>query len=103
MQGLQTGEVLRRSCPGLPVWLGEEVQSAVDATLEVMDATGDVVGTFTPAEEGEERDRWAGPALAVRSGMDRLWLDLRTDPGAMVPGMVLWGVRTTATAMGPGE
>ncbi len=83
-------------------WLGEEVQSASDATLEIMDATGDVVRTFTPAVEGEERDRWAGPALPLDVGLNRLRWDLRTDPAATFPGMILWGVRTMSPAVPPG-
>ena len=81
-------------------WLGEE--SAADATLEIIDATGDVVRTFAPADEGEERDRWAGPALPVEAGLNRLRWDLRTDPAVTFPGMILWGVRTMSPAVSPG-
>ena len=73
-----------------------------DATLEIMDASGDVVRTFAPAVEGEERDRWAGPALPLEAGLNRLRWDLRTDPPATFPGMILWGVRTMAPAVPPG-
>ena len=50
---------------------------------------GEVVRTFEPAVEGEERDRWSGPALPVGSGLQRLRWDLRTDPAASFPGMLL--------------
>ena len=83
-------------------WVGEGGGSAADARLEVIDATGDVVRTFAPAEEGEERDRWAGPALPTGSGLQRVRWDLRTDPAATFPGMILWGVRTMAPAVPPG-
>ena len=83
-------------------WVGEGGGSAADATLEIIDATGDVVRTFEPAEEGEERDRWAGPALPTGSGLQRVRWDLRTDPAATFPGMILWGVRTMAPAVPPG-
>ena len=80
-------------------WLGDEPESA---TLEIMDASGEVVRTFAPAVEGEERDRWAGPALPMEAGLNRLRWDLRTDPPATFPGMILWGVRTMAPVVPPG-
>ena len=63
---------------------------------------GDVLRTFAPAEEGEERDRWAGPALPLNPGLNRVRWDLRTDPAATFPGMILWGVRTMSPAVPPG-
>ena len=51
---------------------------------------------------GEERDRWAGPALPMATGLNRVRWDLRTDPAATFPGMVLWGVRTMSPAVPPG-
>ena len=80
-------------------WLADEPG---DATLEIVDASGEVVRTFEPAVEGEERDRWAGPALPLEAGLNRLRWDLRTDPPATFPGMILWGVRTMAPAVPPG-
>ena len=80
-------------------WLGVEPE---DATLEIMNASGEVVRTFAPAVEGEERDRWAGPALPAEAGLNRLRWDLRTDPPATFPGMILWGVRTMAPVVPPG-
>ncbi|MDE2796791.1 MAG: glycosyl hydrolase [Gemmatimonadota bacterium] len=83
-------------------WVGEGIGSAEEATLEVIDATGQVVRTFEPAREGEERDRWSGPALPLGTGLQRVRWDLRTDPAATFPGMILWGVRTMAPAVPPG-
>ena len=80
-------------------WLGDEPEAA---TLEIMNASGEVVRTFAPAVEGEERDRWAGPALPMEAGLNRLRWDLRTDPPATFPGMILWGVRTMAPVVPPG-
>ena len=80
-------------------WLGDEPEAA---TLEILDASGEVVRTFAPAVEGEERDRWAGPALPMEAGLNRLRWDLRTDPPATFPGMILWGVRTMAPVFPPG-
>ena len=84
-------------------WVGEGLESAEDAKLEVLDATGRVVRTFEPAREGEPRDRWSGPALTVEAGWNRFRWDLRTDPAATFPGMILWGVRTMAPVVPPGE
>ena len=83
-------------------WVGEGGASAADAKLEVIDATGEVVRTFEPAREGEERDRWSGPALPVGGGLQRVRWDLRTDPATTFPGMILWGVRTMAPRVPPG-
>ncbi len=55
-----------------------------------------------PAQEGEERDRWAGPALPLEVGLNGLRCDLRTDPAATFPGIILWGVRTMSPAVPPG-
>ena len=84
-------------------WVDDGVESAEDAKLEVLDATGRVVRTFEPAREGEPRDRWSGPALRVEPGWNRFRWDLRTDPAATFPGMILWGVRTMAPVVPPGE
>ena len=97
--------VAYRSANGVMLswWLGEGVESAADAKLEIVDAAGgEVVRTFEPAVEGEERDRWSGPALPVGSGLQRLRWDLRTNPAASFPGMILWGVRTMAPVVPPG-
>ena len=38
-----------------------------------------------------------------RAGLNRLQWDLRTEPFTSFPGMILWGVRTRAPAVPPGE
>ena len=100
--------VAYRSANGVMLswWLGE---GAEDGMLEIVDAAGEVVRTFLPEEPaeddeegGQERDRWAGPALPMEAGLNRLRWDLRTDPAATFPGMVLWGVRTMAPVVPPG-
>ncbi len=85
-------------------WMGDGGGdgSATEATLEILDAGGQVVRTFEVAREGEERDRWSGPSLPAGSGLQRLRWDLRTDPAATFPGMILWGVRTMAPVVPPG-
>ncbi len=90
-------------------WVGDYMAEAVnseavsDPKLEIMDGDGNVLRTFTVAVEGEPRDRWSGQALEVRAGWNRLRWDLRTDPAATFPGMILWGVRTMAPVVPPGE
>ena len=59
------------------------------------------LGDFMAAE-GEARDRWSGPDLPVEAGWNRLRWDLRTDPAATFPGMILWGVRTMSPTVPPG-
>ena len=80
-------------------WLKEEPE---EAKLEILDGSSTVVRTFTPAVEGEEGDRWAGAALPMEAGLNRLRWDLWTDPAATFPRMVLWGVRTMAPEVPPG-
>ena len=90
-----------RSANGVVIsWWQKE--SAEVAMLEILDASGATVRTFTPAVEGEERDRWAGPALPMAAGLNRVRWDLRTEPAATFPGMILWGVRTMAPRVPPG-
>ena len=94
-------------------WLGEGVVGVTgesagagevpDARVDILDAAGSVVRTFAPAVEGEARDRWSGQALEVKAGWNRLRWDLRTDPAATFPGMILWGVRTMAPVVPPGQ
>ena len=100
--------VAYRSANGVMLswWLGE---GAEDGMLEIVDAAGEVVRTFLPEEPaeddeegGQERDRWAGAALPVEAGLNRVRWDLRTDPAASFPGMILWGVRTMAPVVPPG-
>ncbi|HSG48758.1 MAG TPA: hypothetical protein VLA43_13140 [Longimicrobiales bacterium] len=74
-----------------------------EAKLEILDAAGEVLRSYEPAVEGEERDRWQGPALPVRAGMNRIQWDLRTRPAVTFPGMILWGVRTMSPTVPPGE
>ena len=97
--------VAYRSANGVVIswWVGEGGGSASDASLDVLDAAGEVVRTLEPAREGEERDRWSGPALPVGTGLQRVRWDQRTDPAATFPRMILWGVRTMAPAVPPGE
>ncbi len=89
-------------------WLGDFMAEAVaseavsDPKLEIEDADGNVLRTFTVAAEGEARDRWSGPDLPVEAGWNRLRWDLRTDPAATFPGMILWGVRTMSPTVPPG-
>ncbi len=73
-----------------------------EAKLEILDAAGEVLRTIVPATEGEERDRWSGPALPVEPGLNRLQWDLKADPAVTFPGMILWGVRTMAATVPPG-
>ena len=73
------------------------------ASLEIRDEEGNVVRSFVPGVEGEERDRWSGPSLPMNKGWNRLRWDLRTDPATTFPGMILWGVRTMAPAVPPGR
>jgi hypothetical protein len=84
----------------LSYWLKEEPESA---KVEILDASGEVVRTFEPADTTEERDRWSGASMPVEAGLNQLHWDLRGDPAPAFPGMILWGVRTLSATMPPGE
>ena len=73
-----------------------------EAKLEILDRSGAVIRVYEPADTTVERDRWAGPALPVKQGLNYLQWDLRITPAASFPGMILWGVRTMAPAVPPG-
>ena len=80
-------------------WLAEEPESA---RLEITDGMGRVLRSFEPAREDEDRDRWSSAPLPTETGLNTLEWDLRTDPAASFPGMILWGVRTMAPVVPPG-
>jgi photosystem II stability/assembly factor-like uncharacterized protein len=76
-----------------------------DAKLEILDASGEVVRTMepAPADTTVERDRWAGAAMPVEAGLNHVQWNLQTDPAVTFPGMILWGVRTMAPVVPPGQ
>ncbi len=95
-------------------WLDETPQTAA---LQILDADGQVLRTYVPespadtaAAEGESestasrpsRDRWASPSIPVEAGLNHFRWDLRTEPAATFPGMILWGVRTLSSTVPPG-
>jgi photosystem II stability/assembly factor-like uncharacterized protein len=86
-------------------WLSEP---ASDARLQILDAAGTVVRSFEPPDTtargpGAGGGRGGGPSMPNRAGLNRLQWDLRTEPFTSFPGMILWGVRTRAPAVPPGE
>ncbi len=109
-----------RSANGIMLsWWFAEVPD--EAKLEILSADGEVLRTFLPEapaepaaeEDGEPgtedtsvatppaRDRWAGPAMPSRNGLNQIHWDLKTQPAATFPGMILWGVRTLAPTVPP--
>ena len=74
-----------------------------EARLEILDAGGEVVRTFKPADPDQPRDRWGGAALPMEKGLNTLSWDLGTDPAPTFPGMILWGVGTMSATVPPGE
>lgn len=74
-----------------------------EASLEVLDGMNNVVASFTPQMEGEERDRWSSPALPLEAGLNTLRWNLRGNGWTSFPRMVLWGVRTNAPTLPPGD
>jgi photosystem II stability/assembly factor-like uncharacterized protein len=91
-----------RSADGAVIsyWLGDEPQ---EARLEVLGTDGEVLKTFEPAVEGEDRDRWSGEALPIEAGLNTLRWNLRGDGWTGYPRLVFWGVRTNAPTLPPGR
>ena len=98
-----------RSGTGLTLswWLAEAPDYA---TLEIVNAAGEVVRTFeadtvTPdpdaAPDPAARYR-SGPSVPLKAGITHLTWDLRGDGFDVFPGMILWGVRVNAPAAPPG-
>jgi photosystem II stability/assembly factor-like uncharacterized protein len=91
-----------RSADGvvLSYWLRD---TPSEARLEVVGSDGEVLRTFVPAVEGEDRDRWSGAALPVEPGLNTLRWDLRGNGWTGYPRLVFWGVRTNAPTLPPGR
>ena len=94
--------VAYRSANGVSLswWLAAAPEQA---KLEILDASGEVLRTYEPADTTVERDRWSGPAMPAEAGLNFFQWDLRIDPAATFPGMILWGVRTMAPVVPPGR
>ncbi len=99
-----------RSGPALVLswWTDDAPESG---RLEIVDAGGEVVRTFSPepepadstAEPGPEARYRSRPALPLKAGVNHVAWDLRGDGFEVFPGMILWGVRVNAPAIPPGE
>jgi photosystem II stability/assembly factor-like uncharacterized protein len=73
------------------------------ARLEILDATGNVLRTFEPAPDSSENRTSPFSPMPKAAGVQFVHWDLRTEPFTSFPGMVLWGVRTRAPAVPPGQ
>ncbi len=98
--------VAYRSANGVTLswWFAEAPESTM---LEILDATGEVVRTFEPAEEPAdstaERDRWAPQTMPAEAGLNYVQWNLQTTPAVTFPGMIYWGVRSLAPVAPPGR
>ena len=90
--------------------------AATTVTIEVLDAQGASIRTFTgtaadadakPAaaadEGGEEGVRPPPPAVAVKQGMNRFTWDMRYPGARDFPGLILWGGSTRGPQAPPGR
>jgi photosystem II stability/assembly factor-like uncharacterized protein len=106
---LFTPPIATRSSGGVTLsWWQPE--AADDVRLEIVDASGEVLRTFTPAPEEEDDDtprgpeaRYRGPALPNDAGLNYLQWDLRIQPFEVFPQMIYWGVRSGSPAVPPGN
>lgn len=77
--------------------LAEEPKADATAKLEIVDAAGTVLRTYTRKPEGETKkegeDEDEGEDLAVlpvKKGLNRFHWDLSTPPAERFPGLILW-------------
>ncbi len=103
---LFTPPVATRSAGGVTLsWWQPE--SDDDLRLEIVDGDGNVLRTFLPAgqdaEEVGPEGRYMSAPLPNEAGLNFVHWDLRTQPFEVFPGMIYWGVRTSAPAVPPGE
>lgn len=103
-----------RSGPNVAIswWLANAPKSA---KLEIVDSTGAVLRTFLPdtskrdstksdsTRRAQQRGRNAVTYLPSRAGLSHIDWDLRTEPFATFPGMILWGARARGPAVPPGR
>ena len=82
------------------------------ATLEILDAGGQVVRTFSgtaePAKKpeqapAEDEPRQAEPVVAVKKGMNRFVWDMRHEGPSSFPKMILWAASTRGPRAVPGS
>ena len=89
-------------------WLSEEPDFA---QIEILNRSGEVVRAFvadtaaadSTATPGPEARYVRGPDVPLRAGLSSLTWDLRGEPFTVFPGMILWGVRSGAPTLPPGE
>jgi len=103
---LFTPPTATRSAGGVTIsWWQPE--AAGDARLEIVDADGQVLRSFLPADpdapEAGPEGRYRSAALPNEAGLNYVHWDLRTQPFEVFPGMIYWGVRSAAPAVPPGE
>ncbi|HET7631364.1 MAG TPA: glycosyl hydrolase [Gemmatimonadaceae bacterium] len=87
-------------------------QPATRATLEILDASGQVIRTYKPdtAQNGRGgrgggfgRFRFGGGAPPVTAGVNHFNWDLAYESATSFPGMILWGATTRGPAAAPGN
>ena len=94
-------------------------QPADAVTIEILDAQGQVVNSFTGSAEGErgrgggaaaESEQQGGgrrggppPRVTVRQGMNRFTWDMRYPDARDFPGMILWAASTRGPQAPPGQ
>ncbi len=103
-----------RSGPGMSIsWLLKTAPRV--ARLDILDSTGAVLRTFAPDTSHADSSRHAASSdddgrrgdgstfLPKTAGISRITWDLRTQPIAKFPDMILWGADTSGPVVPPGR
>jgi photosystem II stability/assembly factor-like uncharacterized protein len=77
-------------------WQNDE---AASATLEILDASGEVLRTLAGGEAAEG----GRGSVPLGAGLNYMTWDLRAEAAVGFPGMILWGARLTGPVVPPGQ
>ncbi len=80
-------------------WLSQKPDKV---KLEIVDASGEVLRSYEPADSGQQGSWFSGPSLPAKQGLNYLQWDLRTEPPVSFAGMILWGARMAGPVVPPG-
>ncbi len=91
---------VKRYLPEIDYVLGSDADSV---TLEILDATGRVIQTFTGAPSDSGPARGGPPRVNATKGQHRFTWDMRYPGPRDFPGLIMWGANTQGPLAPPGR
>ena len=80
-------------------YLKEEADSTDTLTLEVLDANGELIRSFSNQQQEDKAEK----ELATKAGMNRCLWDMRYQEAEKFEGLILWGSGTQGPKAAPGN